>query len=142
MRGVNRVTVAGYLGADPEIRTTRGGTRVAQLRIATHESHKDRETGERRQVTDWHRAVAFGRHAEFVEKWLSRGDPVFLEGRLKTRKWKKKEGSPEIDRWTTEIWVDEVQLLGRRETGESEASAEEPPPDMVPEEFDDDIPFG
>ena len=142
MRGVNRVTVVGYLGRDPEVRTTGGGTRVAQLRIATHDSYKDRESGDRRKVTDWHRAVAFGARADFVEKWLSKGDPVFIEGRLKTRKW---QGQDEVDRWTTEIWVDEVQLLGRKETGRSERSGEEQEqeqaPDMEPERFDDDIPF-
>ena len=136
MRGVNRVTVAGYLGADPELRTTASGRRVAQLRVATHDSYKDRETGERREVTDWHRAVAFGPRADFVEQWVTKGDPIFVEGKLKTRKWQGQDG---VDRWTTEIWVDEVQLLGRKETGGSERSGE--PPDMAPEQFDDDIPF-
>ena len=139
MRGVNRVTVAGYLGADPEVRTTGGGTRVANLRIATHDSYKDRESGDRRDVTDWHRAVVFGPRADFAEQWLSKGDPVFIEGRLKTRKW---QGQDQVDRWTTEIWVDRVELLSRRVTGASERSDEEQAPDMEPERFDDDIPFG
>ena len=134
MQGVNKVVVAGYLGADPELRTTQGGARSARMRIATNHSHRDRKTNEWRKETEWHRAVAFGPRAEFADKWLSKGDPVLVCGRLQTRKWTDTKG---VDRWTTEILVSDVELLARREAVEPAATHDMP----EPEQFEDDLPL-
>ena len=140
MRGVNKAVVMGYVGADPEVRTTQGGHRVARVSVATHEYYTDKETNERRQITEWHRVVAFEGRARLVEERVAKGDAVCFVGRMKTRKWH--DGKRGVDRWTTEIWADEVDLIGRPErTPASGAGEEAAPADPVPETFDDDLPY-
>lgn len=109
MSGVNKVILVGNLGADPEIRHLQNGVSVANFRIATSETFKDRQTGERREQTEWHNVVAWRGLAEITEKFLRKGSKVYVEGKLRTRKWEK-DG---IDRYTTEIVADDMTLLDR-----------------------------
>lgn len=137
MRGKNLAIVMGHVGADPNVRTTQGGTKVARVRMATNRSFKDKDTGEWREVPEWHRIVAFGRLATVVEERVSKGDPLYVEGRMNTRKWSDGKG---IDRWTTEVVADDIQLMPVRGRVAKEASPDEEP-EPEPEPFDDDIPF-
>ena len=109
MSGVNKVILIGNLGADPEIRHLQTGISVANFRIATTETYKDKTTGEKREQTEWHSIVAWRGLAEITEKYLKKGSKVYVEGKLRTRKWEK-DG---IDRYTTEIMADEMTLLDR-----------------------------
>jgi len=108
MSGVNKVILIGNLGADPEMRYTPGGAAVCELRLATNESWTDKK-GERQERTEWHRVVVWGKRAEVVSKYLSKGRQVYVEGRIRTRSWEDKEGNK---RYTTEIIADNVQFLG------------------------------
>jgi len=110
-RGVNKVILVGNLGNDPEIRSLPSGGTVANLSIATTDSWKDKKTGEKTEVTDWHRAVFFNRLAEICADYLQKGSQVYVEGRLRTCKWTDKEG---VDRYTTEIVGKDMQMLGGR----------------------------
>jgi single-strand DNA-binding protein len=105
---INRVTLVGNLGADPELKTTPQGQKVAQLRVATTESYKDRD-GNRQESTEWHTVVVWGNQAEACGKYLSKGRQVYVEGKLKTRKWTDKEGN---DRYSTEVVASDVRFLG------------------------------
>ena len=109
MSGVNKVILIGNLGADPEIRHLQNGVSVANFRIATSETFKDKNTGEKREQTEWHSIVAWRGLAEITEKYLKKGSKVYIEGKLRTRKWEK-DG---VDRYTTEIMADEMNLLDR-----------------------------
>ena len=111
MAGVNKVIIVGHLGNDPEIRTMPNGDAVANISVATSESWNDRNTGERREVTEWHRIVFYRRQAEICGEYLRKGSQVYAEGRLKTRKWQDQNGQ---DRYTTEIQGDVMQMLGAR----------------------------
>ena len=111
MAGVNKVIIVGHLGNDPEIRTMPNGDAVANISVATSESWNDRNTGERREVTEWHRIVFYRRQAEICGEYLRKGSQVYVEGRLKTRKWQDQNGQ---DRYTTEIQGDVLQKLGAR----------------------------
>ncbi len=139
-RGINKVILVGNLGNDPETRYMPSGGAVTNLRIATSESWKDKNTGEQQERTEWHRVAMFGRLAEIAAEYLRKGSQVYLEGSLRTRKWQDKDGN---DRWTTEIVANEMQMLGGR--AESSAPARSAPADASdsgpPEEFNDDIPF-
>jgi single-strand DNA-binding protein len=144
-RGVNKVILVGNLGQKPEMRYTATQAAVANISIATTESWKDKESGEMRDKTEWHRVVYFGKLAEIVEKYLDKGSSVYIEGKLQTRKWQDKSGA---DRWTTEIVGNELTMLGSRATNtnnaemqpnESESSF--PQDDSGPGLTDDDIPF-
>ena len=108
-RGVNKVILVGNLGQKPEMRYTATQSAVANISIATTESWKDKESGEMRDKTEWHRVVYFGKLAEIVEKYLDKGSSVYIEGKLQTRKWQDKSGA---DRWTTEIVGSELTMLG------------------------------
>lgn len=110
-RGINKVILVGRLGQDPETRYTSSGSAVTNLRVATSESWKDKNTGEREERTEWHSAVMFGRLAEIGAEYLRKGSQVYLEGKLQTRKWQDRDGK---DRWTTEIVVNDMQTLGAR----------------------------
>jgi single-strand DNA-binding protein len=114
MASVNKVIVMGNLGRDPETRYSPDGAAVTNITIATSRTWKDKTSGERKEETEWHRIVFYGRLAEIAGEYLKKGRPVFVEGRLKTRKWQDKEGQ---DRYTTEIIAEEMQLLGGREGG-------------------------
>lgn len=110
-KSVNKVILVGNLGQKPEMRYTATQSAVANLSVATTESWKDKETGEMRDKTEWHRVVYFGKLAEIVEKYLDKGSKVYVEGKLQTRKWQDKSGA---DRWTTEIVGNELTMLDSR----------------------------
>ena len=143
-RGINKATLIGNLGADPEIRYTANDKAVANIRLATAESWRDRESGEQQERTEWHRVVFFGRLAEIAEQYLRKGSQVYVEGRIQTRKWQDRDGN---DRYTTEIVGNEMQMLGGRgsNAGETETpraqTPERSPSEPSADEFDDDIPF-
>jgi single-strand DNA-binding protein len=161
MASVNKVILIGNLGRDPETRYTTGGDAVTNLRIATTETWKDK-SGEKQEKTEWHTVVLFGRQAEIAGEYLKKGRPVYIEGRLQTRKYTDKEG---VEKYATEIVGDRMQLLGSREGsgaggGDVEFSGGTPParressggggaaksggasaPKKNVDDFDDDIPF-
>ena len=113
MASVNKVILIGNLGRDPETRYTTGGDAVTNLRIATTETWKDK-SGEKQEKTEWHTVVLFGRQAEVAAEYLKKGRPVYIEGRLQTRKYTDKEG---VEKYSTEIVADRMQLLGGRDGG-------------------------
>ncbi|HRH37547.1 MAG TPA: single-stranded DNA-binding protein [Flavobacteriales bacterium] len=119
MAGVNKVILIGNLGADPEVRHLQNGATVANFNLATKEVFKDKQSGERRELTEWHRVVAWRWNAEYTEKYLRKGNKVYVEGKLRTRKWQDKDG---IERYTTEVQADEMNLLDRP-TGAGQPSA-------------------
>jgi len=158
-RGVNKVILVGNLGADPETRSMPSGMTVTNIRIATSESWKDKSSGAQQERTEWHSIALFGRLGEIAAEYLRKGSQVFVEGKLRTRKWQDKTGN---DRFTTEIIADNMQMLGARGGGAgggggsaggggAERGGASAPPrddyDQSPapaggkEEFDDDIPF-
>ena len=143
-RGVNKVILVGNLGQKPEMRYTATQSAVANLSIATTESWKDKESGEMRDKTEWHRVVYFGKLAEIVEKYLDKGSSVYVEGKLQTRKWQDKNGA---DRWTTEIVGSELTMLGSRSSSSNSSMASDQSESPLPEDnsgeglTDDDIPF-
>jgi single-strand DNA-binding protein len=155
MASVNKVILIGNLGRDPETRYSPDGAAITNVTIATSDRWKDKASGEMREATEWHRVVFFGRLAEIAGEYLRKGRPVYVEGKLRTRKWTDKEGH---ERYTTEIVADVMQMLGSREGGgggdfddagaapraaaprESGARAPaKPAPNIA--EMDDDIPF-
>jgi len=113
-RGVNKVILIGHLGADPESRAMPSGSSVANLRIATTESWRDKQSGEQQERTEWHRVALFGRLAEIASEYLRKGSQVYIEGSLRTRKWQDKQGN---ERYSTEIVGNEMQMLGGRGGG-------------------------
>jgi single-strand DNA-binding protein len=113
-RGVNKVILVGNLGADPETRAMPSGSTVANLRIATSESWRDKTSGEQQERTEWHRVALFGRLAEIASEYLRKGSQVYIEGSLRTRKWQDKQGN---ERFSTEIVGNELQMLGGRSGG-------------------------
>ncbi|MDE2338179.1 MAG: single-stranded DNA-binding protein [Gammaproteobacteria bacterium] len=113
-RGVNKVIIIGNLGADPESRAMPSGASVANLRIATTESWRDKQSGEQQERTEWHRVALFGRLAEVASEYLRKGSQVYIEGSLRTRKWQDKQGN---ERYTTEIVANDMQMLGGRGGG-------------------------
>jgi single-strand DNA-binding protein len=158
-RGVNKVILVGNLGADPETRSMPSGTTVTNIRIATSESWKDKASGAQQERTEWHSVALFGRLGEIAAEYLRKGSQVFVEGKLRTRKWQDKTGN---DRFTTEIIADNMQMLGGRAGGGAGAGGggaaggaergSSPPPardeyDQTPapaggkDDFEDDIPF-
>lgn len=145
-RGVNKVILVGNLGDDPDMRYTAGGAAIANISIATSESWKDKNTGEKVEKTEWHRVVFFGKLAEIVGKYLRKGSQVYVEGRLQTRKWQNKDGK---DQYATEIVANEMQMLGRKgdehQQGNSSGRSQAPTGSSTTnptEDFDaDDIPF-
>lgn len=110
-RGLNKVMIIGNLGADPEVRYTQNSTAIANLSIATSETWKDKQTGEPREQTEWHRCVAYRRLAEIAGEYLKKGSKVYVEGRLQTRKW---TGQDNVERYTTEVVINELQMLDSR----------------------------
>jgi single-strand DNA-binding protein len=159
-RGINKVILIGNLGADPETRSMPSGMTVANIRIATSESWKDKQSGEQKERTEWHNVAMFGRLGEIAGEYLRKGSQVYIEGSLRTRKWQDKEGR---DRYTTEVIADEMQMLGGRGGGGGAGGGAGgggsgyEPRERAPmgeaaaagaggagasaEEFDDDIPF-
>jgi single-strand DNA-binding protein len=155
-RGVNKVILVGNLGADPDTRYMPSGKAVTNIRVATSESWKDKQTGDMQERTEWHSVVMYDKLGEIAAEYLRKGSQVYIEGKIRTRKWQDKEGK---DRYTTEIIADQMQMLGGRGGGGGAASeprsASRPAPAAedrsaapVDEgggggggEFDDDIPF-
>jgi single-strand DNA-binding protein len=147
-RGVNKVIIVGNLGKDPETRYMPSGSAVTNLRVATTEAWKDKQSGEQQERTEWHAVAMFGRLAEIAAEYLRKGSQVYIEGKLRTRKWQDKEGK---DRYTTEIVADEMQMLGSKGGGASagapaagggqRAAAVNDSASGPPGDFDDDIPF-
>jgi single-strand DNA-binding protein len=111
MASVNKVILVGNLGADPEVRYLPSGDAVANIRLATTDRYKDKASGEFKEVTEWHRVSFFGRLAEIVSEYLKKGSSVYIEGRIRTRKWQAQDGT---DRYSTEIVADQMQMLGGR----------------------------
>ncbi|GAB7539292.1 single-stranded DNA-binding protein [Burkholderia sp. 3C] len=111
MASVNKVILVGNLGADPEVRYLPSGDAVANIRLATTDRYKDKASNEFKEVTEWHRVAFFGRLAEIVNEYLKKGSAVYIEGRLRTRKWQGQDGQ---DRYSTEIVADQMQMLGGR----------------------------
>jgi single-strand DNA-binding protein len=159
MASVNKVILVGNLGKDPETRYAPSGDAICNVTLATTDSWKDKSSGEKKELTEWHRVVFFGKLAEIAGQYLKKGSQVYVEGSLRTRKWQDKDGQ---DRYTTEIRADAMQMLGRREGagGESAGYDSAPPPArsggqsrpastpaQAPAkssgfgDFDDDIPF-
>jgi single-strand DNA-binding protein len=149
-RGINKVILIGNLGADPEVRFLPSGGAVANLRIATSESWKDKTTGETQERTEWHTVVLFNRLGEIAGEYLKKGSKVYIEGSLRTRKWQDKTTG--ADRYTTEIVGNEMQMLDSRGAGSNIPSTSEPssssesksqPSSSMPSttDLDDDIPF-
>jgi single-strand DNA-binding protein len=156
-RGVNKVILVGNLGADPETRSMPSGMTVTNIRIATSESWKDKASGAQQERTEWHSVALFGRLGEIAAEYLRKGSQVFVEGKIRTRKWQDKQGN---DRYTTEVIADNMQMLGARGGGGGMGGGERggggggggsapprddydqsPPPAGGKEDFDDDIPF-
>jgi single-strand DNA-binding protein len=119
MAGINKVILVGNLGKDPEVRYLEGGTAVANFPIATSETYKDRNSGEKKTNTEWHNIVLWRGLAEIAEKYLKKGAQVYIEGKLKTRQWQDKDGN---NRYTTEIVGDNLQMLGRKDDNSTSAS--------------------
>ena len=111
MASVNKVILVGNLGADPEVRYLPSGDALANIRLATTDRYKDKTSGEMKEATEWHRVVFFGRLAEIVNEYLKKGSSVYLEGRIRTRKWQAQDGT---DRYSTEIVAEQMQMLGGR----------------------------
>ncbi len=142
-RGINKVIIVGNLGNDPDTRYMPSGTAVTNLSVATSRSWKDKQSGEQKEHTEWHKVAMFDRLAEIAAEYLRKGSQVYIEGRLQTRKWQDKNGN---DRWTTEIVANEMQMLGGRAGSGAPAMndappASAPPPKSGSDDFDDDIPF-
>ena len=143
MAGINKVIIVGNLGNDPEIRTTPNGEMIANISVATSESWTDKNTGEKKTQTEWHRIVLYRRLAEIVGQYLTKGSQVYIEGRLKTRKWQDSNGQ---DRYTTEIQGDNLQMLGGRQDEPKQAKQSKAKPDPLSaaaeqDDFSDGIPF-
>ncbi len=159
MASVNKVILVGNLGRDPETRYSTSGAAICNVTIATSRQWKDKTSGEKKEETEWHRVVFYDRLAEIAGEYLKKGRPVYVEGRLKTRKWQDKEGQ---DRYTTEIIAEEMQLLGSRDSGGGSGGGAAPGGDVEfgtagggapkagtkgggakpkTDDFDDDIPF-
>ncbi len=150
-RGINKVILIGNLGKDPEVRYMQGsGGQVTTVTLATSEGWKDRQTGEQKERTEWHRVVFFNKLAEIAGQYLKKGSKVYIEGSLRTRKWQGQDGQ---DRYTTEIVANEMQMLDSRGGGQGGGGAMEQDPGYEPayagsqpsepsaDGFDDDIPF-
>ena len=159
MASVNKVILIGNLGRDPEVRYAPSGSAICNVTLATSRQWKDKTSGEKQEETEWHRVVFYDRLAEIAGEYLKKGRPVYVEGRLKTRKWTDKDG---VEKYTTEIVADQMQLLGSREgmgagdegggggySRERPAARPAPAPATKPagkqgtgfEDMDDDIPF-
>ena len=156
-RGINKVILIGNLGQDPETRAMPSGSSVTNIRVATSESWKDKQSGEMKERTEWHSVAMFGRLAEIAGEYLKKGSQVYIEGALRTRKWQDKQGN---DRYTTEIIANEMQMLGGRGGGAAggggyaggsqgggrgrgggDEYSQAPSSSTEKDDFDDDIPF-
>lgn len=157
MASVNKAIILGNIGKDPEVRYTASGEAICNITVATSESWKDKATGEKKELTEWHRISFFGKLAEICGQYLKKGSQVYVEGSIRTRKWTDKEG---VERYTTEIKGDEMKMLGAKPAGHGNQSSENyaagnegyapapqrsaqgaPPPKRNFDDLGDDIPF-
>lgn len=154
MASVNKVILVGNLGADPETRYMPSGDAITSIRLATTDRYKDKQTGDVKEATEWHRVSFFGKLAEIAGQYLAKGSSVYIEGKIRTRKWQDQSGQ---DKYSTEIVADQMQMLGGRGDGESRGAAsrnggqdrpqgnrgqrQAPPPSNGFEDMDDDVPF-
>lgn len=142
MAGINKVIIVGNLGQDPDVRTMPNGDAVTKISVATSESWVDKNTNERKTQTEWHAIVFYRRQAEVAGEYLRKGSKVYVEGRLKTRKWQDQNGQ---DRYTTEIQGDVLQMLDSRQSGDNQdkSSTNGKPKQQAEsvDDFNDDIPF-
>lgn len=142
MAGINKVILLGNLGKDPEIRYLEGGTAVANFTLATSENYKDKTSGERKTITEWHNVVLWRGLAEITEKYLKKGNQVYIEGKLHTRQWQDKDGNT---RYTTEIVAENMQMIGRKDDNSSSSAADSsaipPSPEIGQDNLEDDLPF-
>mgnify|MGYP000550108110 CR=1 FL=1 len=151
-RGINKVILIGNLGQDPEVRYMPGGNAVTNITLATSDTWRDKQTGEQRERTEWHRVVFMGVLAEVAGKHLKKGSQVYVEGKLQTRKWQDQSGQ---ERYTTEVLVDSftgvMQMLGGNGGGKQQGTSNQPRPNPQPAQvpanneppidYDDDLPF-
>ena len=143
MKGINKVIIVGTLGQDPEVRYLQSGAAVANLSVATTDSWKDKNTGEKQERTEWHRVALFGKLAEIAGEYLRKGSKAYFEGSLQTRKWQAQDGT---DRYSTEVKVRDMQMLGGNPGGQTQQpAAQQPQPQRSQPragDFDDDpLPF-
>lgn len=157
MASVNKVILVGNLGKDPEVRYAPSGDAICNVTLATSESWKDKQSGEKREATEWHRVIFFGKLGEIAGQYLKKGSSIYVEGSLRTRKWQDKDG---VERYTTEIRGDEMKMLGGKGEGQQEGQprqqapqqrqqpAQQPAPQQQGQSaggawsgMDDDIPF-
>ena len=153
MASINKVILVGNLGRDPEVRYTPDNNAITNISVATTDRYKDKHTGEQKEITEWHRVVFFNRLAEIAGEYLKKGSQVYIDGRLRTRKWTDQSG---VDKYTTEIIADQMQMLGSRSGGSGGgvayddgygAPAAAPAPARAPaakkpvDDLEDDIPF-
>ena len=143
MASINKVIIVGNLGRDPETRFTTGGEAIANIAVATSDRWKDKATGEQKEATEWHRITFFGKLAEIVGQYLKKGSQVYVEGKLRTRKYTDKDG---IERYATEVIADQMQMLGGRGDGAQAPAPQHRPAPAARQadsggSFDDDIPF-
>ena len=149
MASINKVILVGNLGADPETRYMPNGDAVANIRLATTESWKDKASGEKKEITEWHRVVFYRKLAEIAGQYLRKGSQVYIEGSLRTRKWQDKDGK---DQYTTEIRANEMKMLGSRQDGDSAPRQQSAPQQPRTQQSgssqggfgdfgDDDVPF-
>lgn len=155
-RGINKVILIGHVGGDPEVRYMPNGNAVASISLATTESWKDKQTGEKQERTEWHRVVCFNRLGEIAGEYVRKGSRIYIEGSLRTRKWQDQQGQ---DRYTTEIVASELQMLDGKSMGagpmdnasaapayvQSNTTRQTPSPEAVGQDafdgLDDDVPF-
>ncbi len=147
MASLNKVTLIGNLGADPETRYMTNGDAVCNINLATTDSWRDKASGEQREATEWHRLVFYRRLAEIANQYLRKGSQIYVEGKIQTRKWTDKDG---IERYTTQVVVGEMKMLGKRQAGQDQpqtdradpfAPQDSAPPSNSASPIDDDIPF-
>ena len=134
-RGVNKVILVGSLGKDPEVRHSPGGGAITNFSMATSESWKDRQSGENKEKTEWHKVVIIGQLGEIAGEYLKKGSQVYIEGKIQTRKWQDKDGK---DQYTTEIVASEMQMLGGKVSDDSGRQKPKPAPEPF---IDETIPF-
>lgn len=140
MKGVNKVILVCTLGQDPELKTFGNGGQICNVSAATSESWTDKNTGERKELTEWHRLVFNGKLAEIVQQYLRKGSKIYVEGSLRTRKWQDQSGQ---DRYTTEIRCDQMQMLDSKpqDSGQPRQPQARPQPQSRQDNLDDDLPF-
>ncbi|ELK5289419.1 single-stranded DNA-binding protein [Salmonella enterica] len=153
-RGVNKVIILGNVGQDPETRTMNNGDMVATVSIATSEVWNDKQTGEKKEQTEWHRVTFWRKPAEIIAQYVQKGSRLYVEGKLQTRKWTDNNG---VERWTTEVVAEDFQLMGSNQNGQQggqqqgapshsggqqrQQQRQQAPQNQPPKDFDDDIPF-